>query len=68
MLVLAIGAFATCGRGILAGIVLTIAGGRSVLRGVTKWQAERRLRGASHRSRRIGHETHTSPIADSRTP
>lgn len=39
MLVLAVVGFATGGRGTLTGVVLTVAGGRSVWRGVTKWQA-----------------------------
>jgi hypothetical protein len=40
MLLLAIVAFVNGGRGIFTGIVLIAAGGRSVWRGFTKWQAE----------------------------
>lgn len=40
MLLLAIGAFVSDGRGIFTGVVLSVAGGRSVWRGFTKWQAE----------------------------
>jgi hypothetical protein len=40
MLVLAVVAFASGGRGIVTGIVLTLAGARSVWRGFTKWRAE----------------------------
>jgi hypothetical protein len=40
MLLLAIGAFVSGGRGILTGVVLTVAGGRSVWRGFTEWQAK----------------------------
>ena len=40
MLLVAVGAFVSGGRGILTAVVLTVAGGRSAWRGFTKWRAE----------------------------
>jgi hypothetical protein len=40
MLLVAIGAFASGGRGIFTGAVLTVAGGHSAWRGFIKWQAQ----------------------------
>jgi hypothetical protein len=40
LLLLAIGAFVSGGRGIFTGVVLTVAGGHSAWRGFIKWQAQ----------------------------
>ena len=41
ILLFAIGTFASGGSRIIIGLLLVVAGGRSVWRGFTKWQAER---------------------------